>query len=355
MPVSPTIEPFAIGSRVIGPDEPVYVIGEISANHRGDVDLALQLVDAIADAGADAVKIQTYRADTMTIDADTAWLHVQGGTPWDGRRLFQLYESAATPWEWTPLLISRAKDRGIDLFSSPFDRSAVDHLQQFDVPAYKIASFELTHHELLHKVARTGRPVILSTGMATAEEIDEAVGILQEPGAGPVALLRCNSAYPTPPSEMDLRTIPDMMTRWHVPVGLSDHTLGSAVAIASIALGACIVEKHVTLSREVESPDGAFSLEPGEFASLVSGLRQAEAALGTIRYGPSPSERASLAFRRSLFSLRDIPSGKALNKEDVGIMRPGFGLEPRFLDQVLGRHARQEIPAGTPISWDIIE
>jgi len=355
MPTDTGVDSFDIAGKPIGPGRPVFVIGEISANHGGHMDHALTLIDHIADAGGDAAKIQTYRADTMTVDADTPWLRIGGGTPWDGQKLFDLYQSAGTPWEWTGALMARARERGIALFSTPFDASAVDHLEQFDVPVYKIASFELVDHDLLRTVAGTGRPVILSTGLATAEEIDDAVGILRDGGAPHIALLRCNSAYPAPAEEMDLRTIPDMMARWHLPVGLSDHTVGSSVAVAAVALGACIVEKHITISRDEPTADGSFSLEPHEFSSMVEQVRTAEAALGSVRYGPTDSEKASLAFRRSLFSLRHIPAGSVITVDDVGARRPGAGLPPRVLPDVLGKRARVDIPLGTPINWELLD
>lgn len=344
--------PLDIAGRPVGPGHPVYVIGEISANHGGRIETALALVDAIAAAGADAAKIQTYRADTMTVAADTDWQRVSGGTLWDGARLYDLYADAAMPWEWTAPLLERAADRGIQLFSTPFDRTAVDLLEGLGVPAYKVASFEIVDLDLIAAMADTGKPLIVSTGMASVEEIDDAVATA---GGGPLALLRCNSAYPAPSAEMDLRTIPDMAARWGVPVGLSDHTLGTTAAVAGVALGACLVEKHVTLSRRDPTPDAAFSAEPDEFAAFVAAVREAEAILGSVRYGPSPSEHRSLAFRRSLVVVATVEAGETFTADNVRSLRPGHGLPPKCLPEVLGRKAVRRVEPGTPLSWDLVD
>ncbi|HMD45382.1 MAG TPA: pseudaminic acid synthase [Acidimicrobiales bacterium] len=346
--------PLTIAGRAIGPGHPVYVVAELSANHGGRLERALELVDASAAAGADAVKIQTYRADLMTIDADSECFTVSGGTAWDGRTLYDLYDEAATPWEWTGALQERAGEQGIHLFSTPFGAPAVDFLEQYSLPAYKIASFELVDTAFIERVAATGRPLIMSTGMATVEEIDEAVAVARAAGADQLALLRCNSAYPAPPEEMDLVTMVDMAERWGLPVGLSDHTSGWTVAVAAVALGASIVEKHVTRSRRDPTPDAAFSLEPDELAELVCQVRQAEAALGHVRYGPSEHEQASMAFRRSLFAVRDIRAGAEISRDDVAVIRPGWGLGPKHLDEVLARRAGVDIARGTPISWELL-
>lgn len=346
---------FAIDGRPIGPDQTVYVVAEMSGNHDQDLDTAREIVRAAAGAGADAVKLQTYRPDTMTIDCDREPFRVKGGTLWDGQTLYGLYAKAMTPWEWQPELKNLAEDLGIDLFSTAFDRTAVDFLEEMDVPVHKVASFEILDLELIAHMAERGRPVILSTGMATVEEIDEAVRVVRDHGDPPLALLRCNSAYPADPAEMDLRTIPDMMDRWDVPVGLSDHTLGPTSAIAAVALGACIVEKHFTLDRSAGGPDADFSMEPDEFREMVEAIRAADDALGEVRYGPTEDEEASRVFRRSLFVVEDVAEGEALTRDNVRSIRPGHGLAPKRLSAVLGRRASTDIPRGTPLAWSHIE
>ena len=344
-----------IGSRPVGPGHATYVIAELSANHGGSYERALELVRRAAAAGADAVKVQTYRPDTMTIDSTREPFVVTGGTLWDGRTLFELYGQAQTPWEWQPELQREAAAAGVDFFSSPFDAGAVRFLADLDVPVLKIASFELVDHALIREAAGTGKPLIMSTGMATAQEIDEAVRVAREAGATGIVLLRCNSAYPAPAGEMDLLTIPDMAARWDVPVGLSDHTLGTTAAVTAVALGACLLEKHVTLDRTDPTPDAEFSLEPHEFKAMVDAVREAEASLGTVRYGPSDREKASLAFRRSLFVVTDVEKGEPFTQDNVRSIRPGHGLAPRHLDEVLGRRAAARIERGTPLSWDLVE
>lgn len=341
--------------RRVGPGHPTYLIAEISANHQQRLERAEELVRLAADVGADAVKIQTYTADTMTIDSDEEAFRIGEGTLWSGRRLYELYEEAATPWEWHRPLKALADELGIDLFSTPFDQSAVDFLIDLDVPLLKIASFELIDHALVAYAASTGRPLLMSTGMATADEIDAAVRVALEAGATGLVLLRCNSAYPAPPEEMDLRTIADMVERWNAPVGLSDHTLGTAAAVASVALGACVIEKHFTFDRNEPGPDSAFSLEPHEFRSLVREVREAESALGSVRYGPSEREKPSLAFRRSLFVVRDVRAGEVLTEDHVRSIRPGDGLAPRHLPGVLGRRVTRDVARGTPLDWSLIE
>jgi N-acetylneuraminate synthase len=330
------------------------VNAEISANHGQSFERARELLRHAKEAGADAVKLQTYTADTLTIDADLPPFRIKEGTLWSGRNLHDLYEEAYTPWEWQPRLKEEADELGIHLFSTPFDGTAVDFLEKMDPPAHKIASFELVDHGLIRRVAATGRPMILSTGMATSDEIDAALRVAIDGGAGGVVLLRCNSAYPASPAEMDLRTIPDMVDRWNVPVGLSDHTLGSTAAVVAVTLGACVLEKHITFSRQEPGPDSAFSLEPAEFAALVRAVRDAEASIGDVRYGPSASERASLGFRRSLFAVADIAGGEEFTEENVRSIRPGDGLPPADLPRVLGRRAARSIARGTPMSWDLV-
>jgi N-acetylneuraminate synthase len=348
------VESVAIGDRRVGPGEPAYAIAELSANHHGALEVALEVVDAAARAGADAVKLQTYTADTMTIDCDRPEFLVGEDTLWGGRRLYDLYQEAFTPWEWFDPLAAAAADHGLHLFSSPFDATAVDFLEERELPAYKIASFELVDLPLIERVGATGRPLIMSTGMATADEIDEAVTTARRAGARDIVLLRCNSGYPAPVGEMDLATIPDMAARWGLPVGLSDHTLGSTAAVAAVALGASVVEKHLTLDRAAGGPDAAFSLEPDEFSAMVTAVREAEAAIGTVRYGPAERETASLAFRRSLFVVADVAAGEPLTEASVRSIRPGHGLPPKHLDAVLGRTAAVAIERGTPLTWDLL-
>ena len=344
-------ETIQIGKRSIGPGQPVYVIAELSANHNQSFDQAVKIVRAAKDAGADAVKLQTYTADTITIRSDRECFRIAGGTLWDGRTLHDLYGEAFTPWEWQPKIKVVAEELGMQLFSSAFDASAVDFLQHMNVPAHKIASCELVDLPLIEKMAHTGKPLILSTGMATLEEVDEAVRCARTAGATQIALLKCTSAYPAAPEEMNLRTIPELARRFNVPVGLSDHTLGVAVPVAAVALGARIIEKHLTLSRNSKGPDSEFSLEPHEFKSMVEAVRTAEKALGRIHFGVSGHEEASRAFRRSLFVVRDIAKGDLLTQENVRSIRPAGGLHTRHLKEILGKHAACDIERGTPLSW----
>lgn len=343
-----------LGDRPVGPGHPTLVVAELSGNHRGDLGVALAIVDAAAEAGADAVKLQTYTADSLTLDSPRPWFQIEG-TAWAGRRLHDLYREAMTPWSWTEPLFERARSHGMLAFSTPFDAAALEHLEALDPPAHKVASFELVDHELLRAVAATGRPVIASTGMADAEEIEEAVAVLREAGDGGLVLLRCNSGYPAPTTEMDLRTIGDMQARWGVPVGLSDHTLDTTAATTAVALGAVLLEKHLTLRRDEGGPDAGFSLEPSELAALVTAVRAVEAALGEVRYGPSPAEAASRKLRRSLFFVRDLPAGSTVRDEDIRSVRPAAGLAPKHRDAVLGRRTARAVAAGTPVTWDDLE
>ena len=346
--------PLIIGDRRIAPGRPTYIIAELSANHGHSFEQAVRLVHAAKQAGADAVKLQTYTADTLTLRSDRPEFRVVGGTLWDGRTLHDLYGEAYTPWEWQPKLKAVADELGIDLFSTPFDPTAVDFLEGMGVPAYKVASFELVDLPLIEKIARTGKPIIMSTGMATLAEIAEAVDVVRRAGSGQLALLKCNSAYPAPPEEMNLRTIPHLAEAFGVPVGLSDHTLGIAVPVAAVALGACIIEKHFTLSRAEPGPDSAFSLEPHEFKAMVEGVRVAEKALGTVHYGLSGKDEASRVFRRSLFVVQDVKVGEAFTEQNVRSIRPGHGLPPKALHDVIGRRAACEVARGTPLSWDLV-
>lgn len=354
MPEAARPDPVVIGGRPVGPGERPYVIAELSANHGGSLDAALAVVRHAAEAGADAVKLQTYTPDTMTLSIDRPPFVVGEGTLWAGRTLYDLYAEAQTPWEWHEPLFALARELGLQCFSSPFDRSAVEFLEQFDPPAHKIASFELLDLDLIRAAAATGRPVVMSTGMATVAEVDDAVDAAQGAGAGGLVLLRCNSAYPADPGQMDLLTIPDMVERWGVPVGLSDHTHGLTAAVVAVGLGAVAVEKHLIGERADGGPDAAFSAEPAELAALVREVGDAARIRGGVRYGPSDAERASLAFRRSLFVVADVAAGEALTAENVRAIRPGGGLAPKHLPEVLGRRARQAIARGTPVSWEAL-
>lgn len=344
-----------IKGRPIGPGHPVYLVAEMSGNHQKDLGKALVLMETAKEAGADAVKVQTYTADTLTLDSEQPWFRVGGGTLWDGQKLYELYEEAMTPWEWYPLLKGKAEQLGMDLFSTAFDPAAVDFLEGQGVPCHKVASFELVDLPLIEKMAATGKPLIMSTGMATQEEIGEALQAARQAGAKDIALLFCNSSYPAPLGEMDLKTIPHMAQQFGLPVGLSDHTLGGSVPVAAVALGACIIEKHFTLSRTDPGPDSAFSLEPHEFMAMARALREVETALGEVRYGPTPHQQKSLAFRRSLFVVQDVEAGQVFTKDNLRSIRPSDGLAPKYLKEVLGRRARRDVARGTPLSWDLVE
>jgi N-acetylneuraminate synthase len=349
------MKPFlTIGNRTIGAGFPTYVVAEISANHHQKFEQAVRIVHAAKDAGADAIKLQTYTADTITIASDRKEFRLTGGTLWDGRTLHDLYAEAFMPWDWQPRLKSLAEELGMECFSSAFDPTAVDFLERMGVRAHKVASFELTDIPLIQKMARTGKPLIVSTGMATVEEIDEALRGARDAGAHQVALLKCTSAYPAPEEEMNLRTIPELARRFQVPAGLSDHSLGSAVPVAAVALGACIVEKHLTLSRNMPGPDSAFSLEPPEFKAMVDAVRTAEKSLGKVHFGFSDKETASRQYRRSLFVVEDVAEGESFSSENVKSIRPGNGLHPRHLAEVLGRAAARGIKRGTPLEWEFV-
>lgn len=345
---------IAISGRRIGPGCPVYIVAEVSANHNQDFEQAVRLLHAAKEAAVDAVKLQTYTPDTMTIRSNEEYFCIRGGTPWDGSTLYDLYRQAYMPWEWQAKLKAIASDLGIDLFSTGFDPTAVEFLEEMGVPVHKVASFENVDIQLIQKMARTGKPLIISTGMATLSEIEEAVQAARNAGATQIALLKCTSAYPSPPEEMNLRTIPHLAEAFGVPVGLSDHTLSVAVPVAAVALGACIVEKHFTLSRGRAGPDSAFSLEPQEFKAMVEAIRAAEKALGTVSYGVSEGEAKSRPFRRSLFVVQDVKAGERFTSANVRSIRPGYGLHTRFQDQILGRCAMRDIQRGTPLTWDMV-
>lgn len=343
-----------LGSRRAGPGEPVYVIAELSANHNQDIRQALALIEAAAEAGADAIKLQTYTPDTLTIRCSRNEFQIGGGTLWDGKTLYDLYGEAYTPWEWHAELKERTEALEMDFFSTAFDSSAVDFLEELGIPFHKIASFENIDLPLIEKMASTGKPLIISTGMATLGEIDEAVTTARNAGAQQIALLKCTSAYPAPYEEMNLKTIPHLAEAFGVPVGLSDHSMGIEVPVAAVALGACIIEKHFTLSRAVPGPDSAFSLEPNEFKAMVDAVRIVEKSVGTVHYGVNEREAKSKVFRRSVFVVEDIKAGEPFTDKNVRIIRPGYGLHPRHLKDILGMKASRDIERGTPFDWTLI-
>jgi pseudaminic acid synthase len=343
-----------IEGRTVGVEFGTYIIAEMSANHGQSFEQAAEIVRAAKDAGADAIKLQTYTPDTITIDCQGETFQTAKGSLWEGRTLYDLYGEAYTPWDWQPKLKKLADGLGLACFSTPFDFTAVDFLEEIDLPAYKIASPELVDLPLIRKVAATKKPVIMSTGMATCEEIEEAMQAFCQAGGTELALLKCTSAYPSPPESMNLRTIPDMAKRFRVPVGLSDHTLGIAVPVAAVSLGACIIEKHLTLSRSTPGPDSAFSLEPHEFKQMVDAIRVAEKALGQVKYGLTEAEQLSQRSRRSLFVVQDVKAGERLTSDNVRSIRPGYGLPPKHYEEVIGRLAARDMQRGTPLQWDAI-
>ena len=330
-----------------------YLIAEMSANHAGDLSRALEIVHAAKEAGADCIKTQTYTADTLTIDCANDYFAIHEG-PWKGRTLYDLYQEAHTPWDWLARIKEEADKVGLDYLSTPFDRTAVDFLAELGVSSYKVASFELNDLPLLRYIAAQGKPVIASTGMASLGEIERAVRTVREAGNPDLCLLKCSSAYPAPPDDMNLRTIPHLAETFDVAVGLSDHTLGSAAAVAAVVLGACVVEKHFCLSRSIANPDAAFSMEPAEFRQMRDDIRAVERAMGKIQYGVSAAEEGSAVFRRSLFIVKDMKAGEAFTAENVRSIRPGYGLAPRHYDEVIGRRAAEDICRGTPLAWNLV-
>ena len=342
---------IAINDRTIGMSHTPYVIAEMSANHNGNLETAFKLIDAAKQSGADAVKMQTYTADTITIRSDRPEFTIRGGL-WDGRTLYDLYEEAHTPWDWHRPLFEYARKVGITIFSSPFDNTAVDLLEDLNAPAYKIASFEAIDLPLIRYVARTGKPMIISTGMADAEEIAEAVDAARGAGCVQLAILHCVSGYPAPASDYNLRTIPDMISRFGLVTGLSDHTLDNTTAIAGVAMGASIIEKHFTLDRSGGGPDDSFSLEPSELAALCRDTRTAWQALGRVDYGRKSSEQGNAVFRRSLYFVKPLRAGEVITTEHVRSIRPGYGLPPKMLDQVVGRCVTVDIEVATPVTQE---
>ncbi len=347
---------FEIAGRRVGPHDPPFVIAEMSGNHNQSLERALAIVEAAAKAGAHALKIQTYTADTMTIDVDEGAFRIADpASLWQGKSLHRLYQEAYTPWEWHRPIFERARELGMIAFSTPFDDSAVDFLESIDAPCYKIASFENTDIPLVRRVAATGKPMIVSTGMASVAELDETVRAARDAGCRDLVLLKCTSTYPATPEHTNVATIPHMRQLFGCQVGLSDHTMGVGVAVAAVALGATVVEKHFTLARDDGGVDAAFSLEPDELASLVVESARAWQAMGNVTYGPqSEQERKSLAFRRSLYVVRAVKAGEPFTRDNVRAIRPGFGLAPKHLEQVLGRRASRDAPRGTPLGWDLV-
>lgn len=347
---------FQIQDRLVGPDHPPFIIAEMSGNHNGSLEKALALVDAAAAAGADALKIQTYTADTMTLDISEGEFFIEDpNSLWKGESLYNLYQKAHTPWDWHKPIFDRCREKGMIGFSSPFDATAVDFLQTLNVPAFKIASFEIVDIPLIRKVAATGKPMIMSTGMSTEQEIAEALQAARSANCGPLVLLKCTSSYPADPKDSHLNTIPYLKEKFGVYTGLSDHTLGTAAAVASVALGAVAIEKHFTLSRAEGGVDSAFSLEPDELSRLVEETRLAHRALGSVRLGLTKGEEKSLVFRRSLYATADIAAGEALSERNIRAIRPGLGLPPKHWDDLLGKRAKVAIKRGTALSWALIE
>jgi pseudaminic acid synthase len=348
------MQEIKIAERPIGAAYPPYVIAELSANHNGRMDTALRLIEEAKRAGADAVKLQTYKPETITLECDSDDFKINGGL-WDGRTLYDLYREAHMPWDWHKPLFDRARELGITIFSSPFDNTAIDLLEDLNAPAYKIASFEAVDLPLIKYAASTGKPMIISTGMANAEEIAEATEAALEGGCKEVAVLHCVSSYPAPAEDYNLRTIPDMIERFGLVTGLSDHTLGNTTAIASVALGACIIEKHFTLDRRGGGPDDSFSLEPAELAKLCQDTKMAWAALGGVNYSRKSSEEGNVKFRRSVYFVRDLPAGSIVGPEDIRRIRPGMGLAPKYFESLLGRRLKVAVVRGVPTRWDLFD
>ena len=343
-----------VGNRYIGEGCPVYLIAEMSANHAGSLERAKEIVHAAKDSGADCIKVQTYTPDTLTIDCSNRYFQVGNGT-WQGENLYQLYGKGYMPWEWQPELKEEAEKAGIDFLSTPFDRTSVDFLEGLGLEFYKIASFEMIDLPLVEYVASRGKPLIMSTGMSTLEEIREAVEAVRKTGNRQLALLRCSSAYPADPKEMHLSTIQDMKKRFGLPVGLSDHSMGSMSAVTAVALGAKIIEKHFCLGREIQNPDASFSMTPAEYRAMAKDIRQVEEAIGEAAYGVSPQEESSMVFRRSIFAVRDIGAGEELTRDNVRIIRPGYGLKPKYYTDVIGMKTDRALERGTPLTFDALE
>lgn len=333
-------------NQIIG--DKTYIIAEMSANHAGSIERAKEIIEAAKESGADCIKIQTYTPDTITIDCNNDYFSINGGT-WNGENLYKLYSKAYTPWEWQAELKEYSSEVGIDFFSTPFDKTSVDFLEEIGVAFYKIASFELVDIPLIKYVASKGKPIIMSTGMSTLAEIDEAVRTIRAEGNNEIALLRCASAYPAVTDEMNLATMKNMAEVFNVPVGLSDHSMGSVGAVTAVALGARIIEKHFCLSRDIENPDSSFSMEPAEFKKMVDDIRQAEIAIGRVSYGPTKQELENKVFRKSIFVTEDIQAGQKFTEENVRVIRPGYGLAPKFYDEIIGKVASRNLKRGEPV------
>ena len=346
---------FKIGNKEIGENKPTFIIAELSANHMNDFNIAVKTIKAMAEAGADAVKFQTFTPDTITIDCDNEYFQIKQGTVWDGQVLHELYEDAYMPWEWQPKLKKIAEDLGLIAFSSPFDKTSVDFLEDMDVPAYKIASFEITDIPLIEYVASKGKPIILSTGIASLDDIKVAINACLDVGNENIALLKCTSSYPAPFDEINLNTIPDMRDKFKVVVGLSDHTLGSEISTAAIAVGANIIEKHFILDRNLGGPDSDFSMEPDEFKQMVISIRNVEKAMGNVSYILSDKMKANREFSRSLFVVEDMKSGEIITECNVRSIRPGFGIHPKYLKEILGKKVNKDLKKGTPFKLEFIE
>lgn len=346
---------FQIAEKEIGDNNPTFIIAELSANHMNDFDIAVKTIEAMAEAGADAVKFQTFTPDTITIDCDNEYFQIKQGTVWDGQVLHELYEDAYMPWEWQPKLKKIAEDLGLIAFSSPFDKTSVDFLEDMNVPSYKIASFEITDIPLIEYVASKGKPIIISTGIASFEDIELTIQTCLDAGNNQVALLKCTSSYPAPLDEINLNTIPDMIEKFDCIIGLSDHTLGGDVSTAAVALGANIIEKHFILDRKMGGPDSEFSMEPHEFKQMVDSIRNVEKALGKVNYELSDKMKANREFSRSLFVVEDIKKGSVITEDNVRSIRPGFGLHPKYLNEILGKKVNQNLNKGTPFEWSFIE
>jgi pseudaminic acid synthase len=346
---------FRVGNKKIGRDYPIFIIAEMSANHLQKYDNAVKLIKAAKEAGVDSVKLQTYTPDTITIDCSNVYFQIKQGTLWDSQSLYQLYKKAYTPWEWQPKLKEIAESEGLICFSSVFDKTAVDFLEEINVPAYKIASFEITDIPLIEYVASKGKPVIISTGIATLSDIEEAVDACKRMGNNQIALLKCTSSYPTQLKDVNLRTIPNLAETFKTVVGLSDHTLGISVPIASVALGASIIEKHLTLDRLLGGPDAAFSLTPDEFKAMVKSVREVEKALGEVFYDLTEKMKKSRELSRSLFVVKDMKAGEKFTEENIRSIRPGYGLKPKYLKDVLGKRVKMNIKEGTPLKWQMIK
>ena len=344
-----------IANKKIGEKHPVFIIAEMSANHLQNYDRAVETIRKAKWAGADAIKLQTYTPDTITIDCDNKYFQIKQGTIWDGTTLYKLYEEAYTPWEWQPKLKEIAEEEGLILFSSPFDNTAVDFLEEMNVPAYKIASFEITDISFIEYIASKGKPIIISTGIATLSDIEEALAACKRMGNSQVALLKCTSAYPSPMEDINLKVIPNMKDTFNTVVGLSDHTLGHTVALGAVALGAKIVEKHFTLHRSDGGPDAKFSMEPDEFKEMVTNIRDLEKALGQVTYELTEKQKKSREHSRSLFVVKDIKKGEVFTHQNVKSIRPGFGLLTKHIGEIIGKRARCDIKKGTPMRWDLVE